>query len=60
VLTAEQVRIERLLVGLHQDVGVELDRIPAGLEPFLERAGGRVRLTRAGKCVADSVIAKLL
>jgi oxygen-independent coproporphyrinogen-3 oxidase len=59
-LTAEQVRIERLLLGLRQDVGVEMGAIPAGLEPFLERAGGRVRLTWAGKCVADSVIAKLL
>ena len=59
-LTAEQERIERLLVGLRQDVGVELATIPAGLEPFLERAGGRVRLTRAGKCVADTVIAKLV
>jgi hypothetical protein len=39
---------------------VELETIPAGLEPFLERAGSRVRLTRAGKCVADTVIAKLI
>lgn len=59
-LTPEQVRIERLLLGLRQDVGVEMEAIPAGLEPFLERAGERVRLTRAGKCVADSVIAKLI
>lgn len=59
-LTAEQVRVEGLLLGLRQDVGVELASIPAGLEPFLEPAGGRVRLTRAGKCVADSVIAKLI
>lgn len=59
-LTPEQVRIEKLLLGLRQDVGVELPSIPAGLEAFLERADGRVRLTRAGKCVADSVIAKLI
>jgi oxygen-independent coproporphyrinogen-3 oxidase len=59
-LTPEQVRIERLLLGLRQDVGVEMGSIPAGLEAFLERAGERVRLTRAGRCVADSVIAKLL
>jgi oxygen-independent coproporphyrinogen-3 oxidase len=59
-LTAEQIRIERLLVGLRQDAGVELESIPAGLERFLERTGSRVRLTRAGKCVADSVIAKLV
>ncbi|HXX93350.1 MAG TPA: radical SAM protein, partial [Planctomycetota bacterium] len=59
-LTPEQVHIERLLLGLRQDVGVELEAIPAGLEAFLERSGGRVRLTRAGKCVADSVIARLV
>lgn len=59
-LTPEQVRLEALLLGLRQDVGVELPSIPAGLEAFLEREGGRVRLTRAGKCVADSVIAKLI
>ena len=59
-LTSEQVRIERLLLGLRQDTGVELESIPPGLEPFLERMGGRVRLTRAGRCVADSVIAKLV
>jgi oxygen-independent coproporphyrinogen-3 oxidase len=59
-LTPDQIRIERLLLGLRQDVGVEMASIPAGLEPFLERAGTRVRLTRAGKCVADTVIAKLV
>src|SRR5262245_57178554 len=59
-LTREPVRIERLLVGLRQDVGVEMTAIPAGLEPFLERHEGRIRLTRAGKCVADTVIAKLI
>jgi len=59
-LTAEQVRLEGLMLGLRQDVGVEMASIPAGLEPFLERVGSRVRLTRAGKCVADSVIAKLV
>jgi oxygen-independent coproporphyrinogen-3 oxidase len=60
LLTPEQHRIERLLLGLRQEAGVELDAIPAGLEPFLERSEGRVRLTRAGKCVADSVIARLI
>lgn len=59
-LTPEQVRIERLLLGLRQDVGVEMAAIPVGLESFLERVDGRVRLTRAGRCVADTVIAKLL
>jgi len=59
-LTPDQVRIERLLLGLRQDVGVEMETIPSGLESFLERANGRVRLTRAGRCVADSVIAKLI
>jgi oxygen-independent coproporphyrinogen-3 oxidase len=59
-LTAEQERLERLLLGLRQDTGVEMDAVPPGLEGFLERAGGRVRLTRAGKCVADTVIAKLV
>src|SRR5678815_1924030 len=59
-LTPDQVRIERLLLGLRQDVGVEMASIPAGMEPFLECVGDRVRLTRAGKCVADSVIAKLI
>lgn len=59
-LSPEQARVERLLLGLRQDSGVELGRIPAELEPFLERIGGRVRLTRAGKCVADSVIARLV
>jgi hypothetical protein len=45
---------------LRQDVGVELDEIPPGLEAQLRRGtDGRVRLTRAGKCVADTVIAKL-
>jgi oxygen-independent coproporphyrinogen-3 oxidase len=59
-LTPEQERIERLLLGLRQDVGVELDEIPPGLEAQLRRGtDGRVRLTRAGKCVADTVIAKL-
>ena len=59
-LTPEQKRIERLLLGLRQDIGVELATIPAGLEKFLERADGRVRLTRAGRCVADSVIARIV
>ena len=59
-LTPEQTRIERLLLGLRQDTGVELEAFPRELEPFLERAEGRVRLTRAGKCVADSVIARLV
>ena len=59
-LTPEQVRIERLLLGLRQDVGVEMAAIPKGLEAFLEKAGDRVRLTRAGRCVADSVISRLI
>ena len=59
-LTPEQVRIEGLLLGLRTDRGVELDAIPAGLEGHLERHAGRVRLTRAGRAVADSVIARLL
>ena len=59
-LTPEQVRTEGLLLGLRQDAGVEMGSIPAGLENFLVRVDGRVRLTRAGKCVADSVIAKLV
>lgn len=59
-LTPEQVRIEEIFLGLRTDRGVELDAIPEDLEPFLERAGGRVRLTRAGKGVADSVIRRLL
>ena len=59
-LTPDQVRIERLLLGLRQDVGVEMESIPSALGAFLERVDGRVRLTRAGKCVADTVIAKLI
>jgi oxygen-independent coproporphyrinogen-3 oxidase len=59
-LSPEQKRIERLLLGLRQDTGILLDRIPEGLEAFLERENGRVRLTRAGRAVADSVIARLL
>ncbi len=59
-LTPEQIRIEGLLLGLRQDVGVELASIPPGLEKFLERAGNRVRLTREGRCVADTVIGKLI
>jgi oxygen-independent coproporphyrinogen-3 oxidase len=59
-LTVEQQRIEGLLLGLRTDRGVELKSIPAGLESFLERTNGRVRLTRAGRAVADSVIAKLV
>jgi oxygen-independent coproporphyrinogen-3 oxidase len=59
-LTPGQVRIERLLLGLRQDVGVEMASIPAGMDAFLERVDGRVRLTRAGRCVADTVIAKLI
>ena len=59
-LTEDQKRIERLLLGLRQDVGVEMASIPIGLEDFLERNDGRVRLTRKGRCVADSVIAKLI
>lgn len=59
-LTPEQIRIERLLLGLRQDVGVEMASIPSGLEKFLELAGTRVRLTREGRCVADTVIAKLI
>jgi oxygen-independent coproporphyrinogen-3 oxidase len=60
VLTPEQIRIERLLLGLRQEAGLELDSIPPGLEAWLERREGRVRLTRAGRCVADSVISKLV
>lgn len=60
IVTPDQTRIERLLLGLRQDAGVEMATVPEGLELFLERVGGRVRLTRAGKCVADSVIAKLV
>lgn len=62
-LTPDQLRIERLLLGLRQDVGVEasaVPRIPGGLESHLERVDGRVRLTRTGRCVADSVIARLI
>jgi oxygen-independent coproporphyrinogen-3 oxidase len=59
-LTVEQLRVERLLLGLRQDTGVELPTIPPSLERFLEEVNGRVRLTRAGKCVADSVIAKMV
>jgi oxygen-independent coproporphyrinogen-3 oxidase len=59
-LTPDQRRTERLLLGLRQDAGVELDAIPPDLERFLERRDGRVRLTRAGRCVADSVIARLI
>lgn len=59
-LSDEQRRIERLLLGLRTDRGVEMASIPAGLEPFLERRDGRVRLTRAGRCVADTVIARLV
>jgi coproporphyrinogen III oxidase-like Fe-S oxidoreductase len=35
----KQVRIERLLVGLGRMSGSGWPRIPAGMEPFLERAG---------------------
>jgi len=59
-LTPEQVRVERLLLGLRQAGGVEGGAVPPGLEKHLEIVDGRLRLTRAGKCVADSVIAKLL
>ena len=59
-LTPEQIRIERTLLGLRQDVGVELDSVPEGLEAYLERKDGKVRLTRVGRSVADSVIAKLI
>ena len=59
-LTSEQVRIEKLMLGLRRDTGVELDEIPPDLEAYLEREGGRVRLTRAGRCVADSVISRLV
>src|SRR5262249_37510911 len=31
-LSPEQIRIERLLLGLRQDVGVEMDGIPPGME----------------------------
>jgi oxygen-independent coproporphyrinogen-3 oxidase len=59
-LTPEQIGIERLMLGLRTDVGVELVEIPKGLESYLERHEGRVRLTRAGRCVADTIIARLL
>jgi oxygen-independent coproporphyrinogen-3 oxidase len=59
-LTPEQQRIEGLLLGLRRDTGVPLDVIPSGLEGYLERIGDRVRLTRAGRCVADSVISQLV
>jgi oxygen-independent coproporphyrinogen-3 oxidase len=59
-LTAEQLRIERLLLGLRTDRGVELEAVPPGLEAYLERRDGRVRLTRAGRAVADTVIARLV
>ncbi|HEX7900695.1 MAG TPA: coproporphyrinogen-III oxidase family protein [Planctomycetota bacterium] len=59
-LTPEQVRIEGLMLGLRTDVGVELAAIPKGLESYLERHEGRVRLTRAGRCVADTIIARLI
>jgi oxygen-independent coproporphyrinogen-3 oxidase len=59
-LTPEQIRLETLLLGLRQDVGVELEEVPPGLDGFLVRSNGRVMLTRAGRAVADSVIAKLI
>lgn len=59
-LTPEQVRIEGLMLGLRTDVGVVLPEIPRGLEAYLERHEGRVRLTRAGRVVADTIIARLI
>lgn len=62
-LTPEQIRLERILLGLRQDVGIEASlvaSIPEALEGFLDRDNGRIRLSRAGRIVADTVIASIL
>lgn len=60
VLDEKQLALERIYLGLRQRDGVELDRVPSWLEPFVEPAGTtRVRLSLRGRLVADAIAARL-
>ena len=61
-LNADQQRLERIMLGLRRSEGVAVEdsgTIPEMEEAGLvERADRRLRLTRAGRCIADTVIEK--
>ena len=63
-LSAEDVRVERLLMGLRLREGVRLSEVEpvdvSGLDGLVEVEGGRLRATPDGWRVLDRVIAELL
>ena len=64
VLSPADVRTELVMLGLRTREGVDesllKDRDLSRVENFLEREGGRVRLTRRGVAVMNSVLAEMI
>ena len=64
VLSPADVRTELVMLGLRTREGVDesllKDRDLSRVESFLEREGGRVRLTRRGVAVMNSVLAEMI
>ena len=64
VLSPADVRTELVMLGLRTREGVDenllKDRNLSRVESFLEREGGRVRLTRRGVAVMNSVLAEMI
>lgn len=64
VLSPADVRTELVMLGLRTREGVDesllKDRDLSPVESFLEREGGRVRLTRRGVAVMNSVLAEMI
>lgn len=64
VLTPAEIRAEEIMLGLRTREGVPENllegRVLRRVESFLEREDGRVRLTRRGLAVMNSVLAEIL
>jgi coproporphyrinogen III oxidase-like Fe-S oxidoreductase len=69
-LSGEVRDVERLMLGLRLDVGVERSAVAGAIDAeqeklllrngFLVNEGGRISLTRQGRFVANEVCARLL
>ena len=64
VLTPAEIRAEEIMLGLRTREGIPESllngRVLRRVESFFEREDGRVRLTRRGLAVMNSVLAEIL
>lgn len=62
VLTEDQRRLERLMLGLRTTAGVQASpfaEIPPALDLYVQRRGDRLTLTTKGRLMANAVVAEL-